>query len=107
MESNIYDKNTLSALKKCITGMKTEEVTSEYTLDDETGQMKMVKRKVVEKHLPPNTDLIKLIYQHIADNAYDYEKMTDEELERERLRLLSLLKEDNSDSRTSEDKSKV
>lgn len=98
---SIYDEKTMRALKRCITGMKTEEITSEYALDNDTGEMKMVKQKVVEKSLPPNSDLIKLIYQHVTDNARDYDKMSDEELERERVRLINLLREEENDSRTS------
>lgn len=61
--------------------------------------MKMVKQKVVEKNIPPSIDVIKLIYQDVTNNKQDYESMTDEELELERLRLLKELKEGKDDSR--------
>lgn len=66
--------------------------------------MKLVKKKVNEKSLPPNIDLIKLIFQQIKEEdekRYDYDKMSDEELEKERQRLLLELKEMKSDSRKS------
>ncbi len=55
--------------------------------------MKMVKQKVVEKNIPPNIDIIKMIYQEVMNKKVDYNSMTDEELEVERLRLLKELKE--------------
>ena len=57
--------------------------------------------------MPPNTDLIKLIYAHIADNSTDFEKLTDEELENEKQRLLKELKEKESGSSKSKNKNKV
>ena len=72
--------------------------------------MKLVKKKVNEKSLPPNVDLIKIIFQQIRDDQnkeLDYEKMSDEELEKERKRLLKELKEMENDSRKSKSSSKV
>jgi hypothetical protein len=80
-------------MQECIKGLTTKEVTTEYALDDETGKLKIVKQKVNEKTLPPNVDLLKMIYPNIAESKIDYEKLTDEELEKERLRLLKELKE--------------
>lgn len=62
--------------------------------------MKIVKQKVSEKTVPPNTDIIKLIYQQnqIKDN---YSQFTDEELEQEKQRLLKQLKEENDACRKS------
>lgn len=72
--------------------------------------MKLVKKKVNEKSLPPNIDLIKIIFQQIKeedDKKYDYDKMSDEELEQERQRLLKELKEMNNDSRKGKSSSKM
>ncbi|MBR6779084.1 MAG: hypothetical protein IKM43_02950 [Clostridia bacterium] len=65
----------------------------------------MVKQKINEKSLPPNADIIKLIYQHYAEKTIDYDKMTDEQLEAEKQRLLLKLKEKEIDSRNSKTKS--
>lgn len=80
-------------------GLTTKETTIEYVLDEETNEMKVVKKKVQEKNLPPNIDIIKLIYQHLVEPKTDYESMTDEELEQEKQRLLQQLKEKESVSR--------
>ena len=45
-----------------------------------------------EKFVPPNVDLLKLIYPHMEDKK-DYYKLTEEELEKEKIRLLKELKE--------------
>ncbi|MBQ9795518.1 MAG: hypothetical protein IJW36_00965 [Clostridia bacterium] len=55
--------------------------------------MKLIKQKVNEKSLPPNVDLLKIIYPHLIENEKNYEKLTDEELKKEKQRLLKELKE--------------
>ena len=58
----------------------------------------MVKQKVNEKILPPNIDLLKLIYTQTNDKT-DYEKMTDEELIKEKEKLLKQLREEENANR--------
>lgn len=89
----MFDDATLKALKNCITGYKTTETTTEYAIDEETGKLKIIKQKVNEKNVPPNTDIIKLIYGHYAEEKVDYNKLTDEQLEAEKQRLIKELKE--------------
>lgn len=72
--------------------------------------MKLVKKKVNEKSLPPNADLIKIIFQQIRDEQnkeLDYDRLTDEELENERQRLLKELKEMENESRKSKSSNKM
>ncbi len=78
-------------------GSYVKEITSEYSMD-ENGDLKLTKQKVNEKNLPPNPDIIKLIF-HSTD-ADDYEKLTDEQLLQERERLLNELKEKNDSRKT-------
>lgn len=87
------DLETLKALKLCIKGLTTKEVTTEYAVDEETGKLKIIKQKVSEKHLPPNVDLLKLIYPQMGRDKTDYNSMSDEELERIKQKLLKELKE--------------
>lgn len=68
--------------------------------------MKLVKKKVNEKALPPNVDLLKMLFQQ-QDIVDEYEEMSDEELEQEKQRLLNELKEKNDDSRKGKSKGKV
>ena len=76
-------------------------------MDEETNTLKIVKQKVQEKSLPPNIDIIKLIYQHLMENKQDYNKLTDEELESEKQRLLKELRREEIASRKNQNKSKV
>ena len=101
----MLDVETIKALRTCIKGLTTKEIVTEYVLDDETGKMKMVKQKINEKCLPPNVDLLKLVYPHLMENKTDYDSMSDEELEKEKQRLLKELKESDSVGRTNKNKS--
>jgi len=74
----------------------TKEVVTEYAIDEETGKLKIIKQKVSEKNLPPNVDLLKLVYPKLMETKVDYDRLTDEELEKEKQRLLKELKEKES-----------
>ena len=65
-------------------------------MDEETGQLKIVKQKINEKSVPPSVDILKMIYLHMAEEKVDYNKMSDEDLENEKQRLLKELKEKES-----------
>lgn len=104
----MFDEETLNALKRCLTGSTCRETTSEYVLDEDTNSMVMVKQKVTEKTIPPNPDLMKLIFQKLSGEETDYNALTDEELHREKLRLLKELKEmeENKEKENDSGKSK-
>lgn len=87
--------------------MTTKEITTEYSLDEETNTLKVVKQKVQEKSLPPNIDMLKLIYPHVVEEKQDYNKLTDEELESEKQRLLKELRREEIASRKNQSKSKM
>lgn len=95
----------IKAFKDCISGVKTKEITTEYVMDEDTNQLKIAKQKVQEKVLPPNIDLLKLIYQQISETKTNYEDFTDEQLIKEKERLLKLLKETEDGSNKSKNKS--
>ena len=90
---NNLSKELMKALEICIKGITSKEITTEYVVDEETGQMRAVKQKINEKTIPPNVDLLKLLYLSSKQSEDDYEKMTDEELEKEKMRLIKELKE--------------
>lgn len=70
--------------------MKIKEITTEYVVDED-GKLKIQKQKVQEKTIPPNIDLLKLIYSKNDDD--NFSKLSDQELEQEKKRLLKELKE--------------
>lgn len=94
----MFDEDTMKALKQCLVGMTIKETTSEYTLNEETNSMVMIKQKISEKTIPPNPDLMKLIFQKLSQEDTDYNSLSDEDLQREKLRLLRELKEMEDDS---------
>ena len=57
----------------------------EFTVQD--GELKLVKKKVTKREIPPDIKAVKLL----LDGG---EELTDEELEAEKQKLLDLLKED-------------
>ncbi len=90
------DKDIEKALKKRAIGYETTEITEEYSSSDE-GEIRMVKRKIVSKNVPPDVSAVKLLFENSSSD--DISSMTDEELENEKIRLLNiLLKESKNDS---------
>ncbi len=90
------DKEIEEALKKRAIGYETTEITEEYSSSDE-GEIRMVKRKIVSKNVPPDVSAVKLLFDNSPTD--DISNMTDEELEKEKIRLLNvLLKESKNDS---------
>ena len=92
------EDEVIKALKKRATGYETTEITEEYS-DDGNGGIKMVKRKVVSKNVPPDVSAVKLLVE--ASEVEDITKWTDEQLEKEKKRLIKiLLSEGNNDDDT-------
>ena len=78
----------LDALYKKAVGFTAEEVTEEY--QETEGDVKLVKKKITKKVVPPDITALKMIMENDTDNV---KSMTDEELENEKQRLLQILKE--------------
>ena len=81
------DKKLANSLYKKAVGYTVTEKTMEYSPDGE-----VVKKKVTSKHFPPDIAALKA-YLELISSEEDYESMTDEELEREKQRLLKELEE--------------
>ncbi len=80
-----------SALEKRAFGYDATEITEEYQ-EGEDGGLRMLKRKVVQKNVPPDVSALKLLFELNSKNT-DFSLLSDEELESEKLRLLKMLKE--------------
>lgn len=76
------------ALLKAALGCRVAEVTEEYAEVD--GQLKLLKRKRVEKDVPPDVKAMQLLLA--AGGGDSYADMTDEELEKEKEKLLEKLR---------------
>ncbi len=75
------------ALLKRALGYDAKEVIEEYAEVD--GDVKLLKRKVTVKNVPPDITAIKMI----TDGAKGVGELSDDELEEEKQKLLKLLKD--------------
>ena len=75
------------ALLKVALGYQVAEVTEEYAEED--GELKLVKRKKTKKDVPPDLKAVQLLLSE--NDSGEYGKWSDEELEREKERLLQIL----------------
>jgi len=78
------------ALIKKALGYDATEVVEEYSTDDQ-GEVKLVKKKVTTKNVPPDISALKILLDD--GNEVPLTDLTDEQLESEKQRLLNLLKQ--------------
>ncbi len=71
---------------KCATGLSASEVVEEFAMVD--GELTLVKKKVTKREVPPDIKAVKMLLEERGEAS-------DEELEAERMQLLSLLDEQN------------
>jgi len=85
------DEETFKAIKKLVKGFCLKEVVNEYVLDS-NGKKQLAKQKVSKKLVPPNTDILKMLYTKNENSSVSFEGWSDAELEKEKQRLLRILK---------------
>ncbi len=78
------------ALIKKALGYDATEVVEEYSTDEQ-GEVKLVKKKVTTKNVPPDISALKILLDD--GNEVPLTDLTDEQLESEKQRLLNLLKQ--------------
>lgn len=90
---NEEDKIKKALMKKAL-GYNADESVEEYTFD-EHGQKILSKQKVTKKHYSPDISAVKVLLERYF-KTYEEQLLdfSDEELEEEKKRLLSLLKGD-------------
>jgi len=76
-----------SALIKKALGYDYKEVVEEYVSGEE-GEVKLAKKKVTKKNVPPDITAIKLL----LENQPNVSSMTDEQFEMEKERLINMQK---------------
>ena len=89
MSKKLTEKETRDALLKSATGFVSSDVVEEFSLDD-SGEMKLIKRKITKKEYPPNISALKTLAE-ISIKEDELESMNDVELESERQRMLGIL----------------
>lgn len=91
------EKDIREALYKKAIGYEAKEVVEEFVLSED-GEMKLSKRKVTKKHISPDISSAKVLLEHIDSTSNsNYSNYSDEELEKEKQRLIKLLKGVNDD----------
>ncbi len=83
---SVSDNELHSALIKKAFGYDVKEVVEEY-VSDESGDVKLTKKKITKKNVPPDITALKLL----LETNTKLNEMSDEELENEKIRLLKLL----------------
>ncbi len=81
-----HNEKIEEALLKVALGYQVAEVTEEYAEVD--GKLKLTKRKRTKKDVPPDLKAMQIL---LADNGGTVEELSDEALEKEKVRLLAIL----------------
>ena len=92
-KKNVTKQELIEALIKKALGYDVTEVVEEYVGNDD-GEVKLSKKKVTTKNVPPDMSALKIL---LDDSQKEVGQMTDEELEKEKIRLINLLKEIQND----------
>ena len=85
-ETKISEEKLKTALLKKALGYEAKETIEEYV--SEEGEIRLTKKKVTKKNVPPDITAIKLL----LGEQTPLQEMSDEELLAERERLIGLLK---------------
>ena len=84
----LENKKLETALLKVALGFSVEEITEEFAEVD--GELKLLKRKRTKKQVPPDLKAVQIL---LDEHGEGVSTLSDEELEMEKNRLISLLKE--------------
>ncbi|MDE7440360.1 MAG: hypothetical protein K2N23_07635 [Clostridia bacterium] len=84
----MFEDDIMGALKKCAVGLETNEVVEEFGVED--GELKLIKKKVTKRDIPPDIKAVKLL---IDGGGVD--GLSVEELEEEKKKLLNLLNKED------------
>lgn len=84
------DEKVMRALERKALGYETDEVVEEYAFRE--GEEILVKKKVTRKSVPPDMQAAKML----LEREIPPREMSDEQIAREKQRLLQLLKEEKN-----------
>ncbi len=93
MEKKDTGEELSKTLLKVALGFKVAEVTEEFAEVD--GELKLTKRKRIKKDVPPDLKAVQLL---LSESGSSITGLSDEELEREKQRLLKLLQSEQGAS---------
>lgn len=81
-------KELIKILKKKACGYLSIEKVDELTLNE--GELIVTKRKITTREVAPDIQAVKLLLEMESPDVYS--RLTDEQLEKEKMRLINLLK---------------
>ena len=87
-KKSVSKEDFKDALIKKALGYDATETIEEYVSSEE-GEIKLLKKKVTKKSVPPDITAIKILME---DSNESVDSMTDEQLVAEKIRLLEMLK---------------
>jgi len=89
MSQALKQETMLNALLKKAIGYDAQDVVEEFGIDSD-GNEQLAKKKVQIKHIPPDTAAAKLLLECLFQSSLQsIERMSDDELEAEKNRLLA------------------
>ena len=83
------------ALLKKALGYSADEIVEEYTVDED-GTERLSKKKITKKYISPDIPAAKVLLEMSGDES-KYENMTEEQLKKEKIKLIQLLKDGGED----------
>ena len=86
---NGTNKKIEEALVKKATGYTVDEEVEEYSYQE--AEEKLIKKKVTKKHVPADLGAIKLLMERRQGDREDLEAMSDEDIEKLRVRYIKEL----------------
>ena len=101
MEEKKKEEKIGEALLKVALGYQVAEVTEEYAEVD--GKLKLTKRKKTKKDIPPDLKAVQLLLSNEGEGSLV--ELSDEDLETEKARLLTLLQKESGEGKTTVKKS--
>ena len=96
MEEKKKEEKIGEALLKVALGYQVAEVTEEYAEVD--GKLKLTKRKKTKKDIPPDLKAVQLLLANDEEGSLG--ELSDEDLEMEKARLLTLLQKEGGEEKT-------
>ena len=78
------------AIYKKAVGYETDEIVEEYVYD-ESGDLKLNKKKVTKKYISPDLQSVKMLLDKLKGRENRYKDYSDEELLKEKQKLLEKL----------------
>lgn len=92
-KNNNIDELEEVLYKKAL-GYEVEEVSEEFAVNKENNELELIKRKVNKKQVLPDMTAVKTLLDLLNKKQLNFKNMTDEELEKEKIKLLKMLKEE-------------